>query len=154
MVTRAKYNIHCPLVRSDGTVPWPQAKPSFSLTSSVSSTSTSPSIVPEEPNSFTEASKYPEWRKAMRLEFQALMTNRTWVLVPPSPHYNILASKWILKSKRRADGSLERRKARLVAKGFHQQPGLDYSDTFSPIVKPVTIRLLLSLAVTSNWPLH
>lgn len=86
----------------------------------------------------------------MSLEFDALIRNQTWVLVPPSSSYNLLGSKWVLKTKSRVDGSLECRKARLVAQGFHQQPGLDYFETFSPIVKPITIRTILSLVVSSH----
>uniref|UniRef100_A0A2N9IUN3 Reverse transcriptase Ty1/copia-type domain-containing protein n=1 Tax=Fagus sylvatica TaxID=28930 RepID=A0A2N9IUN3_FAGSY len=59
--------------------------------------------------------------------------------------------KWVFRIKQNADGSLARYKARLVAKGFHQQQGLDYVDTFSPVIKLVTIRIVLSLAVASNW---
>lgn len=90
----------------------------------------------------------------MATEFDALLHNQTWDLVPSTLTYNILGSKWILKSKRRADGSLERCKAHLVAQGFHQKSSLDYHETYNPVVKPVTICLLLSLAVTSNWLLR
>lgn len=87
----------------------------------------------------------------MATEMVALLKNQTWDLVPLSPSFNLLGSKWILKTKRHADGTLEGRKACLVV---HQQPGLDFHETFSPIVKPVTIYLLLSLVVSSNWALH
>ena len=69
----------------------------------------------------------------------------------PRQGINIIDSKWVFKVKRHANGTIERYKARLVAKGFKQCYGLDYEDTFSPVVKPTTIRLLLSLAVTRGW---
>jgi hypothetical protein len=56
--------------------------------------------------------------------------------------------------KRKADGSLDRHKARLVAKGFHQQPGIDYGETYSSVIKPTTVRLILSLAISNGWPIH
>ena len=83
----------------------------------------------------------------MNEEFDALLQNGTWDLVPPSPTMNIIRCKWVFRIKRRAYGSIERHKARLVAKDFHQQPSLDYGETFSPVVKSVTIRTVLSLAV-------
>ncbi|KAB2629180.1 hypothetical protein D8674_033975 [Pyrus ussuriensis x Pyrus communis] len=90
-----------------------------------------------EPTCFSQAIKYPEWRAAMAQEFSALQRCGTWKLV--------------FKIKRRADGSLERHKARLVANGYHQQSGVDYTETFSPVVKHSTIRLVLSLAVSKKW---
>jgi len=56
--------------------------------------------------------------------------------------------------KRKADGSLGRHKARLVAKGFHQQPGIDYGETYSSVIKLTTVRLILSLAISNGWPIH
>jgi len=80
-----------------------------------------------------------------------LLRNQTWKLVPPSRHLNIIGCRWIFKIKRKADGSIERYKARLVAKGYHQQPGVDFHKTYSTVVKPATIRLVLFIAVCNNW---
>jgi len=87
----------------------------------------------------------------MNLEFNALLHNRTWTLVPRLPNMNIVGCKWRHKLKRKSDGTIDRYKTRLVAKCFHQQSGLDYGDTFSPVVKPTTIRTVRSIAVSSNW---
>ena len=57
----------------------------------------------------------------------------------------------MFRIKRHADGSIERYKARLVAKGFHQQPGIDYDETYSPVIKPTTVRTVLSLAISAGW---
>lgn len=83
-----------------------------------------------------------------------MIRNGTWTLVEPTSRMNIVGCKWVFKIKRLPDGSIDRYKARLVAKGFHQRPGIDYNDTFSPVVKPTTIRLVLSLPVTRGWSLN
>jgi len=95
-----------------------------------------------------------EWKSAMDVEFEALMRNKTWHLVPPLPASNVIDCKWVYKVKRRAGGTVDRYKARLVAKGFKQRYGLDYEDTFSPVVKAATIRLILSLAVSQQWSIR
>jgi len=87
----------------------------------------------------------------MNSEFDALLRNQTWELVPPSRHLNVIGYRWIFKTKRKADGFIKRYKARLVAKGYHQQLGVDFHETYSPVVKPATIRLVLSIAVCNNW---
>ena len=87
-------------------------------------------------------------------EVQALQHNRTWVLVPRPAHTNIVDSKWVFRTKYLHNGSIERLKARLVAKGFTQIPGLDYTDTFNPVIKATIVRVVLSLTVTNRWPLR
>ena len=87
-------------------------------------------------------------------EHEALLQNHTWDLVPRPARANIVTRKRILKHKFQADGSLERYKARWVLCGFSQGPGVDFSETFSPVVKPATIRTVLSLALSRQWPIH
>jgi hypothetical protein len=90
----------------------------------------------------------------MEAEFHALQQNQTWRLVPRPARANVVGSKWVFKLKYRPDGSVDKHKARLVARGFTQRFGVDYEDTFSPVVKPATVRLVLSLAVSRGWHLR
>lgn len=90
----------------------------------------------------------------MKEEMNALRSNNTWDLVPRPHCSNIVGSKWVYHTKFNSDGTIQRLKARLVAQGFSQISGLDYTRTFSPVVKAATIRIVLSLSVMHKWPLH
>ena len=107
-----------------------------------------------EPTCVSQAVSNPQWREAMSSELTALMRHGTWDLVPPPKNCNPVGCKWVFRIKRKADGSIDRFKARLVAKGYNQRPGLDYKETFSPVVKPATIRSVLSIAVINGWELR
>jgi hypothetical protein len=98
--------------------------------------------------------KDKNWRRAMNVEFNALLQNRTWTLVPPNSTTNVIGCKRVFRVKRKADGSIDRYKARLVAKGFHQQPGIDYGETYSPVIKPITVHIVPSIALSNGWPIH
>uniref|UniRef100_A0A2N9IHB0 Reverse transcriptase Ty1/copia-type domain-containing protein n=1 Tax=Fagus sylvatica TaxID=28930 RepID=A0A2N9IHB0_FAGSY len=107
-----------------------------------------------EPPNIKIASQIREWTEAMQSEFDALQRQHTWSLVPPPSGQNIIGCRWVYKLKHNSDGSISRYKARLVAKGFHQQAGLDFDETFSPVVKPPTVRIVLSLAAQHQWSLR
>ncbi|KAK1612536.1 hypothetical protein QYE76_036209 [Lolium multiflorum] len=141
--TRSRSGIFRPKERTDGTVAWYAA----CMTAAIADPTA-------EPRTYQAAMSIPHWREAMEQEYQALLRNETWTLVSAPPRVNIIDSKWVFKVKNHSDGSIERYKACLVARGFRQRFGLDYEDTFSPVVKPTTIRLLLSLAVTRGLSLR
>ncbi|RVW29639.1 Retrovirus-related Pol polyprotein from transposon TNT 1-94 [Vitis vinifera] len=84
----------------------------------------------------------------------ALKKNGTWEVVDLPREKKVVGCKWVFTIKSKADGSVERYKARLVVKGFTQNYEIDYQETFAPVAKINSIRVLLSLAVNSNWPLH
>ncbi|GJT24370.1 retrotransposon protein, putative, ty1-copia subclass [Tanacetum coccineum] len=99
MQTRLKDNITKPKEFTDGTIRYSRAF-----------------ITSVEPTSHLVALKDPSWKQAMDNEFNALIKNETWKLVPPQPRMNIIDCKWVFKIKRKADGSIDRHKARLVAR--------------------------------------
>lgn len=101
------------------------------------------------PQSFQEALDSPEsdqWMAAMAEEANAMVRNDTWELVDRKPWMNIVKSRWVFTKKMKPDGTLDRFKARLVAKGFTQREGVDFKETFSPVVRYDTVRVLLSLS--------
>ncbi|KAI0518782.1 hypothetical protein KFK09_006218 [Dendrobium nobile] len=104
-----------------------------------------------EPTTYNQATKSEQWRSAMSQEFQALQTQGTWDLVPPNPTQNVLGCKWTYRTKLKSDGTVARYKACLVAKGFNQEHGLDYTETFSPVAKIPTVRVLILIALHHNW---
>jgi len=129
MVTRAKRGIRLPALYQTATL----------------------SLVPR---TYRAALANPNWRAAMEAEFSALLSNHTWDLVPQPPGSNVVTGKWVFKHKFKSEGSLERYKARWVLRGFTQRPGIDFDETFSPVVKPAIVRTVLSLALSRSWPIH
>ncbi|GJS79607.1 ribonuclease H-like domain-containing protein [Tanacetum coccineum] len=90
----------------------------------------------------------------MRDEYNALIKNSTWTLVPRPPDVNVVRCMWLFRHKYLAVGTLSRYKARLVANGSTQLEGIDVDETFSPVFKPGTIHTVLSLATSRHWPVH
>ncbi|XP_011010893.1 PREDICTED: uncharacterized protein LOC105115645 [Populus euphratica] len=111
-------------------------------------------LVTKEPKGFKSAAKHLKWLLAMDDKILTLKRNDTWTFIPWPPSYNVVDYRWIFKVKPCLDGSTELHKACLVAQGFSQVPGLDFGDTFSPVVRRTTVRLILSLAIASGWRLH
>jgi hypothetical protein len=111
-------------------------------------------IISHFPSSYKRALLDPLWLSDMCDEFDALQQNNTWSLVPKPPGVNVVSSKWVFCHKFHADGTLARYKARWVRRGFSQQQGVDFEETFSHVSKARTIRVVLSLVVSSAWPIH
>lgn len=99
------------------------------------------------PTTWQQAMKHAHWRAAMSKEFNSTKENYTWDLVAASKRMNIVGCCWVFTIKYNPDGSIDKYKARIVAKGYHQQPGVDYTHTFSSVIKSTTIRIILGLAV-------
>ncbi|KAH9696165.1 retrovirus-related pol polyprotein from transposon RE1 [Citrus sinensis] len=105
------------------------------------------------PSSVQDALEDPKWTKAMNEEMEALQKNATWELVSLPKGRKTIGCRWVFTVKLRADGSIDRYKARLVAKGYTQRYGIDYQDTFAPVAKINTIRIIISIAANRDWPL-
>jgi hypothetical protein len=106
-----------------------------------------------EPKFFFQAVKDPNWVTAMNEELEALNINDTWDLVDLPPGRKTVGCKWVYKIKYKSTGEIERYKARLVAKGYSQKEGIDFDETFSPVVKMFTVRCVIALSVERSWPL-
>ncbi|KAL0451888.1 UNVERIFIED_CONTAM: Retrovirus-related Pol polyprotein from transposon RE1, partial [Sesamum latifolium] len=103
-----------------------------------------------ELRSFLQAQQSSEWRAAMQHELEALDKNQIWEITPLLPNKKAIGCRWVYKLKIRAYGSIGKYKARLVAKSYNQVEGIDFVDSFSPVAKPVTVRILLAIATSKN----
>ena len=111
----------------------------------------------DEPTTLEEAmasDNASQWKAAVDAEYKSLMDNETWELVELPPNRKAIGSKWVFKAKYGEDGSIEKFDARLVAKGFAQKYGVDYEETFSPVVNFSSIRTILAMAVQKGWHVH
>ena len=110
-----------------------------------------------EPQTYKEAvnsTESPMWKEAIKSEIDSLLHNHTWELVDLPSGCKPLSSKWIFKRKRKVDGSIDKYKARLAIKGFRQTEGLDYFDTYSPVTRINSIRMVLAIAALKDLEVH
>ena len=110
-----------------------------------------------EPRDIKEARKRPDWerwKEAMEEEMRRLKANDTWEVINKPKAANVVGSKWVYRIKKNAAGQIDKYRARLVAQGFSQVPGVDYFDTFAPVAKTTSIRVVLTLAAHYGWPVH
>jgi hypothetical protein len=92
-------------------------------------------IIDSKPSTYEEVAKQQVWKDAMMEEYQSIMKNDVWEVVPRPEGKSVVTSKWIYKIKHVADGSIEKYKARFVARGFSQKEGEDYDETFAPVAR-------------------
>ena len=111
-------------------------------------------LVDQEPTSYEEAAQKKKWVEAMTEEYQSIMKNDVWDIVPKRENKSVASSKWIYKIKHVADGSIERYEAIFVARGFYQKEGIDYEWTFSPVERYTSIRTIMTLDSMMKWDIH
>ena len=111
-------------------------------------------IIDKEPSNYEQAAEKKEWKDAMIEEYQSIMKNDVWDVVPRPEGKSVVTSKWIYKIKHTADGNIEKYKARFVARCFSQKEGIDYEETFVPVARYTSIKTVLALAAMMNWKVH
>ncbi|XP_071728357.1 uncharacterized mitochondrial protein AtMg00820-like [Rutidosis leptorrhynchoides] len=114
-------------------------------------------IAEGDPRTFSESMASRDanlWKEMIQDEIDSILHNDTWVLVDLPPGCKSLGCKWILKRKMKVDGTIDKYKARLVIQGFRQKEGIDFFDTYAPVARISTIRLLLALAAIHNLVIH
>ena len=107
-----------------------------------------------EPENYQNAAKSQVWIDAMKEELRMIEKNETWELTERPNSKHVIGVRWIYKTKLNSDGSVNKYKARLVVKGYAQYSGVDYTETFSPVARFDTIRLIFALAAQNTWKIH
>ncbi len=110
--------------------------------------------VETEPYSFEEAMQQPIWVDAMVEEYDSIVWNNVWDGVPRPENMLVVSSRWIYKVKQATDGSVAKHKARFFSRGFSQVEGIDYEETFAPVARYSSIRLMLALSAQMGWKIH
>ena len=111
----------------------------------------------EDPKSLKEAQQrhdWPKWKEAINAELSQLKSMGTWEMTKLPHGRTAIGNRWVFARKYNKDGSVAKYKARLVAKGYSQIPGMDFTDTFSPVVRLETIRAIFALAVSEDWEIR
>jgi hypothetical protein len=114
-------------------------------------------LIDDSPKTITKAFSSPDaddWKEAVRSEMDSILSNRTWELVERSYGCKPVGCKWVFKKKLKPDGTIDKYKPHLVAKGYTQKEGKDFFDTYSPVVRLTTIRILHSLAASHGLLIH
>jgi len=111
-------------------------------------------IIQNEPSSFEEAMEQQVWKDVMNEEYESIMKNDVWDVVPRPQDKSIVTSKGLNKIKHGADGSAKNFKACFVARGFSQKEGVDYDEIFAPVARYTTIRSIIALTASQRWNLH
>ena len=114
-------------------------------------------LIEDEPKTYQEAMKSVDatfWKDAIHSELESIMANHTWELVEFPRGCKTIGCKWVFKKKLKADRSIDKFKARLVAKGYTQKEGVDYFDTYSPVTRLTTIRILIAMASIHKLIVH
>jgi len=111
-------------------------------------------MISSDPKSYYHAQKDPRWQVAMDEEMNSLQKNTTWELVSLPPGRKLVQCKWVFWTKVAVDGRTYKYKARLVEKGFSQVQGVDYHETFAPVAKMDSIRLVLEISASKHWEVH
>ncbi|GJU68541.1 retrovirus-related pol polyprotein from transposon TNT 1-94, partial [Tanacetum coccineum] len=106
-----------------------------------------------EPKNIKEAIQGESWTMAMQEELTQFKTNDVWCLVPPLENQTIIGTKWVFKNKLDENGVVSRNKARLVAQGYNQQEGIDFDETYAPVARLESIRILLAHACAHDFKL-
>ncbi|KAL4340682.1 hypothetical protein GQ457_08G019310 [Hibiscus cannabinus] len=107
-----------------------------------------------EPTSYQEAAKFVEWKEAMQEEIRMISKNDTWKLVDKPKNKKVIGVKWVYRVKLNSDGSINKHKARLVVKGYSLEFGVDFTETFAPVARFDTIRLLIALVAHKSWEIY
>jgi hypothetical protein len=111
-------------------------------------------LIEKEPTCFEEPIQKKEWVDSMKEEYQSIIKNDVWEIVPRPKNKDVVSSKWLYKIKHATYGSIEKHKEIFVARVFSQKEGIDYEETFSPVAKYTSIRTIIALVAKMKWKLH
>jgi hypothetical protein len=111
-------------------------------------------IIDSQRSCHGEATGEQVWQDAMTEEYQSILKNDVWDIVPRPEEKSVVTSKWIYKIKNATDGSIEKYKARFVDRGFSQVEGIDYDETFAPVARYTFICTIIALVASMGWKLH
>lgn len=107
-----------------------------------------------KPSTLKHAFSYPKWMTSMQWKFYALVRNNTWILVPQPVNKNVVGNKWVFRIKKLPTERIDKNKSKVVVKVFTRKHGLDFLDAFNLVVKQITIRIVIILALFCRWKMY